>query len=152
MAKTWMTKLYRVPERAQHSFSRHKPQCGRWKQTLKLSRCCQHCDKFLLSLLLSLNASQSSLGSLSTQRTLSVPLIMAQRAGIFNFGTDRVRVLVKTLGSGRVSSIFAKRMINRVFAGIGNLDRVFSGKGRRPKKIMPFKMEVASHRWTDWTT
>ena len=127
MAKTWMTKLYRVPERAQHSFSRHKPQCGRWKQTLKLSRCCQHCDKFLLSLLLSLNASQSSLGSLSTQRTLSVPLIMAQRAGIFNFGTDRVRVLVKTLGSGSGIRYICKKIINRVFSGIGNLDWIFSG-------------------------
>ena len=51
----------------------------------------------------------------------------AQRVGIFNFGTDQVRVLVKTLGSGRVAGIFAKQIINRVFLGIENLDRVFSG-------------------------
>ena len=33
----------------------------------------------------------------------------AQQVGIFNFGTDQVWVLVKTLGSGRVSGIFAKK-------------------------------------------
>ena len=57
----------------------------------------------------------------------SFSLHLAQRVCIFNFGTDRVRVLVKTLGSGRVSGIFAKKIINRVFSGIANLDRVFSG-------------------------
>ena len=46
---------------------------------------------------------------------------------IFNFGTDRLRVLVKTLGLGRVSGIFAKQIINRVFSGSENLDWVFSG-------------------------
>ena len=51
----------------------------------------------------------------------------AQRVAIFNFGTDRVWVLVKTSGLGWVSGIFAKKMINGVFSGIGNLDRVFSG-------------------------
>ena len=48
----------------------------------------------------------------------------AQRVGIFNFRVYRVRVLLKTSGSGRVSGIFAKKNINRVFSGIGNLDRV----------------------------
>ena len=51
----------------------------------------------------------------------------AQRVGIFNFGTDRVRVLVKTLGLGQVSGIFAKQIINRVFSGIENIDWIFSG-------------------------
>ena len=51
----------------------------------------------------------------------------AQRVGIFNFRVYRVRVLLKTSGSGRVSGIFAKKIINRVFSGIENLDRVFSG-------------------------
>ena len=48
----------------------------------------------------------------------------AQRVGIFRFRVYRVRVLVKTSGSGRVSGIFAKKIINREFSGIGNLDRV----------------------------
>ena len=51
----------------------------------------------------------------------------AQRVGIFNFRVYRVRVLLKTSGSGRVSGIFAKKVINRVFSGIENLDQVFSG-------------------------
>ena len=51
----------------------------------------------------------------------------AQRVGIFNFRVYRVRVLLKTSGSGRVSGIFAKKNINRVFSGIENLDRLFSG-------------------------
>ena len=38
------------------------------------------------------------------------------RVGIFNFGTDRVRV-----------GYICKKMINQVFSGIGNLDRIFSG-------------------------
>ena len=51
----------------------------------------------------------------------------ALRVGIFNFWEYRVRVLLKTSGSGRVSGIFSKRIINRVFLGIENHDRVFSG-------------------------
>ena len=47
-----------------------------------------------------------------------------QRVGIFNFGTDRFRVLVKTLGSGSGIRYICKKIINRVFSGIGNLDRV----------------------------
>ena len=68
----------------------------------------------------------SQLSTVSTVPTVST-VNRAQRVGIFNFGTDRVRVLVKTLGLGRVSGIFAKQIINRVFSGIENLDRVFSG-------------------------
>ena len=37
------------------------------------------------------------------------------RVGIFNFGTDRVRVLVKTSDSGRISGIFAKKLLIRYF-------------------------------------
>ena len=36
-------------------------------------------------------------------------LARAQRVGIFNFRVYRVRVLLKTSGSGRVSGIFAKK-------------------------------------------
>ena len=54
-----------------------------------------------------------------------------QWVGVINFGTDRVRVLEKTSGSGMEYGsgwgIGTAFFINRVFSGIENLDWAFFG-------------------------
>ena len=63
-----------------------------------------------------------------------------QRVVVFNFGTDRVRVLEKTFGFGfgygSGSGIGTAFFINRVLSGIENLDRVFFGYF--PDKVFSF--------------
>ena len=55
----------------------------------------------------------------------------AQRVGVFNFRTDRVRVLGKNIsgriGYGSGTGIFSIYLNNRIFSGSANLDRVFFG-------------------------
>ena len=98
---------------------------------LARSRTAQYVVRYLI------NCTKRSMGRFPNEKTGKrgnfshmvgpLPTVRAQREGIFNFRVYRVRVLLKTSGSGRVSGIFAKKIINRVFSGIENLDRVFSG-------------------------
>ena len=58
---------------------------------------------------------------------LYLPVGRGWRVGLFNFGSGRVRVLEKIIGSGLGlgSGIGNIYWINRVLSGIENLDRVF---------------------------